>query len=200
MEVWKLCVKGIFLHQVENCFKKPRVFQLEVHLPDYFGADQKLKHVVKGTVQMPLQHWQAWGIDHLSGKAVPMSDNPIFSETALFTRLSIRLPKSVVRHYFRICDFISPWHISSTLQFTHYIYAINKWSTNKLIHTTCSNFNLEEKFKNATKLSVLIFDWILETSHVLQPPFSIHVRDGYLEGWQTLMDIGEYSDFLVWPG
>ena len=56
MEVWKLCVKGIFLHQVENCFKKPRVFQLEVHLPDYFGADQKLKHVVKGTVQMPLQH------------------------------------------------------------------------------------------------------------------------------------------------
>ena len=27
-----------------------------VQLPDHFRADQKLKHVIKGVVQMPLQH------------------------------------------------------------------------------------------------------------------------------------------------
>ena len=39
------------------------LFQLEgtqkdrlVQLPDIFRADQKLKHVAKGGVQMPLQH------------------------------------------------------------------------------------------------------------------------------------------------
>lgn len=33
-------------------------------LPDQFEADQKLKHIIKGTEC--LKHWQAWGIDHLS--------------------------------------------------------------------------------------------------------------------------------------
>lgn len=39
--------------------RKERLFQLEgnnhlVQLPEQFGADQKLKHVIKGIVQMPL--------------------------------------------------------------------------------------------------------------------------------------------------
>jgi len=40
-----------------------RILQLEgtyydhlVQLPDHFRADQKLKHVFKGVVQMPLKH------------------------------------------------------------------------------------------------------------------------------------------------
>lgn len=48
-----------------------RLLQLEgtyndhpVQLSDHFGADQKLKHVIEGIVQMPLEHGQAWGINH----------------------------------------------------------------------------------------------------------------------------------------
>jgi len=41
-----------------------------VQLPAHFRADQKLKHVNKGIVWMPLKHWQARGIDHLSRKPV----------------------------------------------------------------------------------------------------------------------------------
>jgi len=37
---------------------------------------QKLEHVIKGIVQMPLKHCQAWGIRHLSGKPLPVSDHP----------------------------------------------------------------------------------------------------------------------------
>jgi len=29
-----------------------------VQLPDHFRADQMLKHVIKGNVQMPLKQWQ----------------------------------------------------------------------------------------------------------------------------------------------
>ena len=54
-----------------------------VQLPDRFRADQKLKHVVKGIVQMPLKHWQAWGIDHLSMKPVPEFDTPLGKEMLL---------------------------------------------------------------------------------------------------------------------
>ena len=48
-----------------------------VQLPDHFRADQKLKHVLKGIVQMPLKHRQAWGIDHLSRKPIPGFDHPL---------------------------------------------------------------------------------------------------------------------------
>jgi len=48
-----------------------------VQLPDQFRADLKLKHVVKGIVQMPLKHRQGWGIDHLSRKPVPVFDHPL---------------------------------------------------------------------------------------------------------------------------
>ncbi|KAK4816063.1 hypothetical protein QYF61_011071 [Mycteria americana] len=51
-----------------------------VQLPDRFRADQKLKHGIKGIVQMPLKHWQAWGIDHLSRKPVPGFDHPLGKE------------------------------------------------------------------------------------------------------------------------
>jgi len=48
-----------------------------VQLPDHFRADQKLKHVMKGIVQIPLKHRQVWGIDHLSRRPVPVCDNPL---------------------------------------------------------------------------------------------------------------------------
>ena len=57
------------------------IFQLEgtyndhlVQLPDQFRADQKLKYIIKGMVQMSLKHWQAWGINHLSRKSFPGFD------------------------------------------------------------------------------------------------------------------------------
>ena len=63
-----------------------RLFELEgtyndhlVQLPDQFRADQKLKHV-KGILQMPLKQWQAWGIDHLSRKHVPVLDHRLGKE------------------------------------------------------------------------------------------------------------------------
>jgi len=44
-------------------YNRMEYFQLEetyddhlVQLPDHFRADQKLKHVIKGVVQMPLKH------------------------------------------------------------------------------------------------------------------------------------------------
>jgi len=62
-------------------------FQLEgtynnhlVQPPDHSRADQKLKHVIKGIVQMPLEHGQAWGIDHISRKPVLVFDHPLGKE------------------------------------------------------------------------------------------------------------------------
>lgn len=45
-----------------------------VQLPDQFRPEQKLSHVVKGILQMPLKppHRQGWDIEHLSRKAVPV--------------------------------------------------------------------------------------------------------------------------------
>jgi len=43
-------------------------------------AGQKSKHVVKDIVQMSPKHWQAWGIDHLSRKPVPVSDHSLGKE------------------------------------------------------------------------------------------------------------------------
>jgi len=50
-----------------------------VQLPDNFRVDQKLKHI-KGIVQMPLKHWQAWGIDHLFRKPVPVFGHSLYKE------------------------------------------------------------------------------------------------------------------------
>jgi len=54
-----------------------------VQLPDHLRADWKLKHVIKGIVQMPFKHWQALGIDHLSRKPVPGFDRPLCKEMLL---------------------------------------------------------------------------------------------------------------------
>ena len=43
-----------------------------VQLPGHFRADQKLQHVIEAIVQMPLKQRQAWGMDHLSRKPVPL--------------------------------------------------------------------------------------------------------------------------------
>lgn len=54
---------------------KDRIVQLEgtysdnaLQVPEKCRPDQKLKHGIKGTIQMPLKYWQAWGIDHLPRK------------------------------------------------------------------------------------------------------------------------------------
>jgi len=43
-------------------------------VPDHVRARQKLKDNNKGIVQMPLEHWQAWGINHITRKPVPVFD------------------------------------------------------------------------------------------------------------------------------
>jgi len=59
-----------------------------VQLPDQFRADQKLKHIIKGNVQVPHKHWRAWGIDDLSRKPVPVSDQPLVKKCFLMSSLS----------------------------------------------------------------------------------------------------------------
>jgi len=51
-----------------------------VQLSDHSRADQKLKLVVKGIDQMPLEHWESRGINHLSRKRVPVSDHSLGKE------------------------------------------------------------------------------------------------------------------------
>ena len=51
-----------------------------VQVPYQLRADQKLKHVVQAIVQMPLQHWQAWSINHLSRKPGAVFDHPFSKE------------------------------------------------------------------------------------------------------------------------
>jgi len=63
---------------MEQLFHLEGIYNYQLaQLPDHFRADQKLKLVVKGIVQTPLKHWQAWGINHLSRKPVPVSDHPL---------------------------------------------------------------------------------------------------------------------------
>ena len=76
---------------------KNRVFQLEgtyndhrVQLPDSLRADQKLKHVVKGIVQMSLKQSQVRGIDHLSRKPVAVFDHLLSKE--MFPNVQSRFP------------------------------------------------------------------------------------------------------------
>lgn len=45
-----------------------------VQLPDPFRVNQKLQHVVEDILQMPLDHWQARNINHISWNTVPMFD------------------------------------------------------------------------------------------------------------------------------
>lgn len=45
----------------------------QIQLPDH-RADQNLKHIIEGIVQMDLE--QAWGINHLPKKTVPVLDHP----------------------------------------------------------------------------------------------------------------------------
>lgn len=51
-----------------------------VRPPDHFRANQELKHVVEGIVQMPLAHRQAWDINHLARQPVPAFDHPHSAE------------------------------------------------------------------------------------------------------------------------
>lgn len=44
-----------------------------VRLPDCFRANQNIKHIIEGIIQMPLRPWQAWGI---SRKPLPVFDQP----------------------------------------------------------------------------------------------------------------------------
>lgn len=39
-----------------------------------------MKPAAKDIVQMPLKHWQAWGMDQLSRMTVPVFDNPLSEE------------------------------------------------------------------------------------------------------------------------
>ena len=74
-----------------------------VQLSDHFRSNQKLKHI-KGIIQMPLEHWQAWGIKHPSRKPIPGYDKPhgkeiisnIQSEPPLLHLWTIPVPHIVV--------------------------------------------------------------------------------------------------------
>lgn len=46
-------------------------------LLDHFRPDQKLKRIIKGIAQKPLQHWKAWGINYLSRKSAPVVDHTL---------------------------------------------------------------------------------------------------------------------------
>lgn len=48
-----------------------------VKLPDHFRAEQKLKHIITGIIQTPLKHLQADGINHFSGKPVPVFNHSV---------------------------------------------------------------------------------------------------------------------------
>lgn len=43
-----------------------------VRLPHHLRADWKLKLIIKNIAQMPLKHGQAWSVDHLPKKPVPV--------------------------------------------------------------------------------------------------------------------------------
>jgi len=61
-----------------------------VQLPEQFRADQKLKHIIKGIVQMPLKHRQLWGIDRLSKQPDPVFDT--LSVNKCFLKSNLNLP------------------------------------------------------------------------------------------------------------
>lgn len=72
---WVFFVAGAFFFLTLFVLQN-RIFQLRgsysnhlVQLPDQFQANQV--KAVKGNVQTPLKHWQAWGIDHLPRAPVP---------------------------------------------------------------------------------------------------------------------------------
>lgn len=46
-----------------------------VWLPDHIRSKQKLKLINEGIIQIPLEHLQAWSINHLSRKSVPVFEH-----------------------------------------------------------------------------------------------------------------------------
>lgn len=59
-----------------------------VQLPELFKANQKLKHITGGNIQMPLEHQQSQGINQLSTKLVP-----VFSMSGIFLAKNTALVK-----------------------------------------------------------------------------------------------------------
>lgn len=55
--------------------------------PERFRANQKLQHVTEGIIHLPPEHWQARGIDHLTGKPAPVPDHPFSTEIFLMSCL-----------------------------------------------------------------------------------------------------------------
>lgn len=60
-----------------------RIVQLEgtyedhpFRLPEHIKANQKARHIINGVNQMPLEHRQSWGINHLAQKPVSGFDHP----------------------------------------------------------------------------------------------------------------------------
>lgn len=56
-----------------------RIFQLQgifkhhqIQAPDHFSTNQKLKHITMGIIQKPFENRQAWVINHLARKPVPV--------------------------------------------------------------------------------------------------------------------------------
>lgn len=60
-------------------------------MPDNFRANQKLKHITEGIIQMPLQQWQqAWGNNNHARKTVPVFDHAHSKE--IFPNIYSELP------------------------------------------------------------------------------------------------------------
>lgn len=49
----------------------------KVQLPDHLRAKQNLKDVIESIIQMPTEHCQSWGINHLGRK--PVKPVPVFN-------------------------------------------------------------------------------------------------------------------------
>ena len=72
-----------------------------VQLPDHFRVNQKWKHINEGIVQMPVEHWQAWGINQLSKKSVPEFSHPHGKE--MFQAAQSDPPLAVLCHSHMSC-------------------------------------------------------------------------------------------------
>lgn len=52
-----------------------------------------LKHTTEGIIKMPLEYWQAWDINHLSGKLVPVFIHTHGAEVFPYVQSSVPLPE-----------------------------------------------------------------------------------------------------------
>lgn len=69
----------------------------QVPVSEHFRANQKLKHIINGSIQMAVEHIQVWGISHLTRKPVPVFDTlplNIFFLTCSLNLLSITLSQA----------------------------------------------------------------------------------------------------------